>query len=793
MNNNGKKQIKNKKHEKSNKNKSPSKNNNSSYNNKFKNKYNLIYLLQKTLFSKITSKYNCTKEKYNLYIINHILNNANCQIVSIFKEEMIKDCIDEFLHREYSESESIQRIPKFYKYYKNYLLFFCNPIFKEFNFNKIIQINGEKKAELYYKKNYLKSKSFDDVKDKGFEKTDSEISSEKNSKDINDGMIFNDTIKEKLENVTVFTTISNGVNKSINLNVDNEKLEVFSENKCDKSNDTTIINFINNYRKEMNSKKNKSNKKYNHSYILGNNNYSKNKNKRRVNTSSYKLLSKDNIKNFPYKLITNKKKQINSNKKPEIHDEITNKKISAEKVKNYLRAYFTNLKERKANKEIKNNKKEKSKQITNISLKMIHKGYYKLEKELNNILINYRKNIKDKYNQISLTTFSNTPYNYKQSNKSRNANNNHILDKQTSILIGVNGYETITAQNKAKNTINNNSNSKNKSYNLSCSNINIKNKKKIKYIQEINSRNSKNKQKKINNNISIKIENENEKKILNKNNNKSNNLKDMTYNSNSNYYYNSTKMHHSKNITTIKKNNNKLQKVKNGSKDTKPYILEIKINTLNTLNKTNNNNNSKENINLKLNKIRNKACNKSRNYPSTTSSNNFHNINTNINEGSSTKKNLLKNKNINYNSTSNLNSKNKSKSIKKHIKKNTSNLMHISLRTLNINNNKFIYNDKMYKKYVNSFNNMFKQNNKKNKTKDNKKINSNSLSKNFRTNSKNNKINKSKKEINSNSKNKIKKRNKFDISNNSSSNNNYKYRTIISYNVKSISNQYKLK
>ena len=591
-------------------------NSNSSHNGNLPINYYSTYLIQKALLYKLNSKYNCNKEKYNTYIINNLLFDTNCKIVSIFKEGMIKDYIDEFFHREYNISECIERIPKFYNYYKNYLLFFCKPIFKDFKYNQIVQVNGEKKAELYYKKNYLKSKSIDNDKDVGFEKTDSEISSENNSKNKNDGLIFNDTIKEKLENVTILTTTDD--NKSINLNVDNERLEVFCENKYDKSNDTTIIDFINNYKKEMDNRNHRNSMKNNHSYILGNKNFSRNKYKSKINITSYKILLNDNIYNSQNKLIKKKNIKKNSSKKAEIKDETNNRKISVEKVKNYIKAYFTNLKEKKLNKELINNKKEKSKQKTNISLKMIHKGYYKLENELKNLLINYRKNIKDKYNQISITTtFSNTPYNYKLNKKSRNTNNN-ILYKQSSILTGINGYGATTTQNKIKSSNYNNYNNFNfsqKSYNLSCSNINAKNKKNIKYIingtntinknNNGNGKNSLNKRNKINNNISIKIENENENKKLNNKNSKSNKHKDINYNN----YYNSNKIYHTKNLIKIKKCD-KLLKKKNGSK--KPVILEIKNNnTLQRLNKINNNN-SKEtihnininsnNINLKMNK-----------------------------------------------------------------------------------------------------------------------------------------------------------------------------------------------
>jgi hypothetical protein len=178
-------------------------------------------------------------------------------MVTAFKDKMISDYIEEFMHRKYDKNECEERMPKYYHYYKNYLNFFCKPTFKDMKLNEIIQNNGEKKAELYYKKNYLNAKSLDNIKDCGFEKSDTESSSDsqKGSKDNNDNIIFNEKIKEKLDNNTVLTTISNGINKTMNLNIDNEKMEVFCENKYDISNDTTVVDFIDDYQKEIEKSK----------------------------------------------------------------------------------------------------------------------------------------------------------------------------------------------------------------------------------------------------------------------------------------------------------------------------------------------------------------------------------------------------------------------------------------------------------------------------------------------------------------------------------------------------------
>ena len=112
--------------------------------------YKLLNSIQKGLIihhDSITST-------YNDMIMESLIYNKNCHIVSIFKDFMIVDYIDEFLKRIYRLRESSERIPKIANYYKNYLKFFCNPVFRNFKINNIIQSYGDYKAELYYNKNY---------------------------------------------------------------------------------------------------------------------------------------------------------------------------------------------------------------------------------------------------------------------------------------------------------------------------------------------------------------------------------------------------------------------------------------------------------------------------------------------------------------------------------------------------------------------------------------------------------------------------------------------------------------
>ena len=226
-------------------------------NNSLKDYIKKLYYLSNL---KIRKKYNCTPTKYENYIIDYLLNNADCHLVSIFKEKMLTDYIDEFLRRKYSIIECKERIPKFAIYYKNYLQFFCKPTYNNFKFNDLIQNYGEKKAELYYKDHYQGGISNDD-EDNGFEESSSEESSNKENElelnNNNNGEIFSNVVKEKIDNVTVMTTIDTTGNNTINLNINNEKIEVFSENKAEVSNDTTINDIMEDIKIETRKLKNK--------------------------------------------------------------------------------------------------------------------------------------------------------------------------------------------------------------------------------------------------------------------------------------------------------------------------------------------------------------------------------------------------------------------------------------------------------------------------------------------------------------------------------------------------------
>ena len=109
------------------------------------------------------------KDNYINMIMDVLIFNKNCHLVTMFKDYMILDFIDEFFKRFYRTNESKERIPRFANFYKNYLKFFCKPTFSDFECNElfkntvkkkqnyiIIRILKTKKIKLILMKDYLK-------------------------------------------------------------------------------------------------------------------------------------------------------------------------------------------------------------------------------------------------------------------------------------------------------------------------------------------------------------------------------------------------------------------------------------------------------------------------------------------------------------------------------------------------------------------------------------------------------------------------------------------------------------
>ena len=167
---------------------------------KFINENNYIY---PQLIYKNLQKYNSDSEMKNIMLINNLINCKSCHFLATFKDYLITDYVEEFLRRIYFYNESIQRLPKLYNYYKNYLKFFCRPTFIESFSNEIIKNYGDLNAEYFYKNNLEKKKTHHETK-RILDKKIIGKDFNKNNNDLNEQLVktvFTKSIKNSIDNI----------------------------------------------------------------------------------------------------------------------------------------------------------------------------------------------------------------------------------------------------------------------------------------------------------------------------------------------------------------------------------------------------------------------------------------------------------------------------------------------------------------------------------------------------------------------------------------------------------------
>ena len=108
--------------------------------------YSNFKLIQKNLL-----RYRTSQKRYQKIIINNLIASAKGHYFVQFREKILIEFKGEFLKRFYRIKESFERIPKFAKYYRNYLKFFCKSIFSNFYHNKLIHDFNERRARIYYR------------------------------------------------------------------------------------------------------------------------------------------------------------------------------------------------------------------------------------------------------------------------------------------------------------------------------------------------------------------------------------------------------------------------------------------------------------------------------------------------------------------------------------------------------------------------------------------------------------------------------------------------------------------
>ena len=295
--------------------------------------------IESTVRKKMIKKYNCTNDKYNLYIIHNILRNDYCHIVSKFKDILI-NCPDvEYFYKYHKKVETKELLKKLYLFYQNYFNFYCKPTFNNIVLALIIKSYFDKKAKCFLNIEYNSETSkFEDNKSKKIIE-ESSIGSETKSK-INQEKIFDNEIKESLDNVSIMTTIpdNTGKDNSINLNIEREKIEIFRENKREYSNDSTLIELIDYIKNKKIYTKNLNNLNNNNAHVMKNfikRELLRNKNKMIKNYLSY---NKNN-----YESNNNKNNILNVIKK------CKNKKIPVNKINVLLQKIKMNNIEKKVN------------------------------------------------------------------------------------------------------------------------------------------------------------------------------------------------------------------------------------------------------------------------------------------------------------------------------------------------------------------------------------------------------------------------------------------------------------
>ena len=201
--------------------------------------------LKKIALNQVHKRYGAKaklKYTYKGLIMENLIFNKNTHLVSVFKDYMIWDYIEEFLKRFYKNEESEERVPKFASFYKNYLKFFCVPTFKDIFCNEMIHNYSEKKAELFYNENYKSKKEKNSLQeDYGLvEESESDEDSDTSNNNNNniEKTIFNETVKKKIEKYSPINTSMVLPESEAKLKPDDSGLLITS------SNETSLVNIM---------------------------------------------------------------------------------------------------------------------------------------------------------------------------------------------------------------------------------------------------------------------------------------------------------------------------------------------------------------------------------------------------------------------------------------------------------------------------------------------------------------------------------------------------------------------
>ena len=390
--------------------------------------------IEKIAFTKFSNHFN-SKSKHNniLQLIMEVLIfNKDCHLVTVFKDYMIWDFIDEFLKRYYNREEGKDRIPRYAHFYRNYSKFFCRPTFRDFEINEIIQEHGEKRAELYYNQNFRSKKDKNNFADEGlFEDDDSE--SVHVSKSKIEKTIFNKTIKKSIEDTSLYSAKDN---ETFLLNVDKDLIDdqnILTKNSTNQS----ILKIINDFNKKKIQKEINENSNDNIKINEINITKEENKNQENNNLNVKKEVSKKEEIN-----VLNKKKDEENKKKDLLNkikedNYISNKKLEDNNILIKKKEDSNIISKKKQNNYIINKKKEDSNNFSNS--KKEENKHETINKPLQLYKYNNHTN-KNNSNLISCNSL------LKKNNNSINEKNNNEIKKKSTQNVNINK----STQNKSQ-------------------------------------------------------------------------------------------------------------------------------------------------------------------------------------------------------------------------------------------------------------------------------------------------------------------------------------------------------
>ena len=334
--------------------------------------------LKKSILLKNLKKYDSKPLSNSIMIITNLINCKPTHYLAIFKDYLISDYVEEFFRRIYFLNESIERIPKLFNYYKNYLQFFCKPTFKENFCNIIIKNYADLHAENFYKNNIKKNKDNDKIK---------ELEDNNNSEELIK-IIFTKSIKNSIDNIN-----EDEYNKKINQKGNDLKLDIKQES-------TILFDNSNNKASEGNT------------LLLMINEMKDYKKKQKINCKNINIKKKLKINSKNYSIESSCKTLFSNNK-------IINNKIIANNYNKNILNTYSNLKLVDSIKNLA--KKEKPKKIDKHKIK---KAMNKNDK-----IINHKKTNNPYSTTLNLNINTNSYINKNSINENKFKSPKNILYK----------------------------------------------------------------------------------------------------------------------------------------------------------------------------------------------------------------------------------------------------------------------------------------------------------------------------------------------------------------------------